>query len=269
MIARLMLVATCCFGATNAFANPFNMDEGDGRVILTGFYTASPKQFDNHGHVIAAPDYNQYNVYAVGEYGLTDKLNLLLTPSFRSIDIQGKDNNSTGLGYTDVGARYQLAKGNHWVFDLQAEVRIPGTGRAVGVAQIGNRDTQTDLRALGGYTFGKSFVTLEGSYRLRSGRPPSEYHVDVTFGTRPAPRLLLLASVANTVSDGRGSSRPIDSGDGSTFSYDYKYRYHDAFVSAVYSLTSHLAVQAGATATIAGRNALRQRGPLIGLWYSF
>ena len=250
-------------------ANPFNFDQGDGRVIVSGFYTASPKQFDNNGHVYNASNYSQFNVYALGEYGLTDKLNLIITPSFRSVQIEGPGNNSTGLGYTDLGARYQIAKSSHWVFDLQGIVRLPGTGRSVGIAQIGNNDTQYDLRALGGYTFGQSFVTLEGSYRLRSGRPPNEVHADLTFGTRPTPKLLLLASVYNTISDGKGSDRPIVNVGGSTFSYDYKYRYHDALVSAVYSVTPRMAVQLGATATIAGRNALRQRGPVLGLWYKF
>ena len=112
-------------------------------------------------------------------------------------------------------------------------------------------------------------MTLETSYRLRSGRPPNELHADVTFGTRPTPRLLLLASVLTTVSDGPGSDRPINSGNGSTFTYDYKYRFHDAYLSAVYTLTPRLAVQVGATGTIAGRNALRQRGGLLGFWYTF
>lgn len=265
----IVAFALVCAPLTSGHANPFNFQQGTGRVILNGFYTASPKQFDNHGNVYNAPNYSQYNVYAVGEYGLTDKLNLLATPSFRAITVDGDDNNSVGLGYTDLGARYEVAKGSNWVFDLQGLVRIPGTGRSVGVAQIGNNDTQYDLRALGGYTFGKSFVTLETSYRLRSGRPPNEFHADVTFGTHPTPKLLLLASVYSTVSDGKGSDRPLDNGDGTTFSYNYKYRYYDAFASAVYSITPRFAVQAGATATIGGRNALRQRGPQIGFWYNF
>ena len=113
--------------ASAAHANPFNLDQGDGRVILDASYTASPQQFNDHGHVYNAQNYNQTNVYAVGEYGLTDKINLLFTPSFKSIDLQGPNNNSTGLGYTDVGARYQVAKGGNWVFAVQGIARISGT----------------------------------------------------------------------------------------------------------------------------------------------
>lgn len=268
MIRAALRFMLCALSAAAAQANPFNFDQGDGRIIVDAVYTTSPRQFDNHGHVYDAPNYTQTNVYVLGEYGLTDKLNLLATPSLRSVQVDGPNNDSTGLGYTELGARYQVAKGSHWAFDVQGLVRIPGTGRNFSVAQIGNNDTQYDLRALGGYTSGKSFVALEGSYRLRSG-PANEFHVDATIGTRAAPRLLLLAAIYNTVSDGRGSASPVSNGNGSTFNYQYSYRYHDVYVSAVYDLTRRVAVQVGATATVAGRNALRQRGPLIGLWYTF
>lgn len=244
-----------------AHANPFNFDQGDGRVILSGSYTESPEEFDDHGHVYKAPSYDQTNIYAIGEYGLTDSVNILVTPSFKSIDLPGPGNDSTGLGYTDLGARYQVAKGRNWVFSVQALARIPGTGRNYGIAQIGNNEAQYDLRALGGYTFGqsgKTFVTLEGSYRLSSGAQQNESHVDFTIGTRVTPRLLLLASVYNTFSDGRGTGL-----------YDYSYRYHDVYLTAVYNITNHVGLQLGATGTVAGRNALRQRGPVFGVWYTF
>lgn len=241
-----------------AHADPFTFAKGEGRIILNGTYTASPRQFNNDGHVDNAPDYDQINIYAIGEYGLTDKVTVLVAPSFRTIKLEGPNNDSSGLGYTDLGARYQVAKGSNWIFSLQGLVRIPGKSRDYEIAQIGNNGTQYDLRALSGYSFGKSFVTVEGSYRLRGGAAQNEAHADVTFGTRPTPRVLLLASVYNTFSDGRGAGL-----------YDYKFRYHDVYLSAVYDVTEHLSLQIGATGTIAGRNALRQRGPLAGLWYKF
>lgn len=255
--------------ATGAHANAFNLDQGDGRVIISSFFTASPKQFDDNGHVVNAPDYNQFNIYVNGEYGLTDKLNLIVSPSFRSIQIEGPDNDSVGLGYTDLGLRYQIAKGSNWVVGGQGLVRIPGTGRDVGIAQIGNQDAQFDLRGVAGLTFGQTFVNAEAGYRFRTGRPPNEIHADLTVGTHVTPKLMVLGSVQNTISDGRGSARPFSIGGGQTFNYNYAYRYHDVSLSAVYALSPRFSLQAGATATVAGRNALRQRGPFVGLWYRF
>ncbi|MFA5967649.1 MAG: hypothetical protein WC816_00135 [Sphingomonas sp.] len=270
MLKRVVLAClVCAAGSTAAHANPFNLKAGDGRVIVTGVYTASPRQFDGEGRVQDALDYDQFNVYIQGEYGLTDKVNLIVAPSIRSVSVQGDSNDSTGLGHTELGVRYEVAKGSNWVFDLQGTVRLPGTGRSFGVAQIGNNDVQYEARALGGYTFGKSFVSLETSYRLRAGRPPSEFHVDASFGTHATSRLLLLASLYGTISDGKGSSEPLNYPDGTSFNYGYKYRYYDLSVSAVYSVTPRFGIQAGATATVAGKNALRQRGPFVGIWYNF
>ena len=270
MIRRALFgIAIFQLGATAACANPFNLPKGQGRIILNTIFTGSSKQFGADGHVVGAPDYDQANVYVSGEYGLTDKLNILFAPSFRAVSVEGPGNDSTGLGHTELGARYEVGKTSNFVFDLQGTVRLPGTGRSYGVAQIGNNDTQFDMRALTGYTFGKSFASLEAGYRFRSGRPPNEVHIDATIGTRPTPRLLLLASAYGTISDGSGSSAPLTNPDGTSFSYDYPYRYYDVSASAVYSVSSRVAVQLGFTGTVAGKNALRQRGPVVGLWYTF
>ena len=99
---------------------------------------------------------------------------------------------------------------------------------------------------------------MEGSYRFRTGGAQNEVHVDFTAGTHPAPRLLILASVYNTFSDGVGAGV-----------YNYKYRYHDIYLSAVYDLNKNISFQLGATGTVAGQNALRQRGPVVGIWFKF
>lgn len=67
-----------------------------------------------------------------------------------------------------------------------------------------------------------------------------------------------LGSVYNTISDGGGRDIFADS-----------FRYHTALVSAVYDVSDRFSVQVGATATVAGKNALRERGPTLGLWYRF
>ena len=93
--------------------------------------------------------------------------------------------------------------------------------------------------------------------RLRFGDPPNEVHADLTFGVRPVPRFLLLAQSFNTWSDGRGKGV-----------FD-RYRYHNLQASAVLDLDDHWSIQAGALGTAGGKNALRERGLLFGLWRKF
>ena len=250
--------ALAMLAAGQARANPFNVAQGEGQLFFTSILTGSPKGFDDRGHVANIPDYRQAQIYVTGEYGVTDRLNLIVGPSYRSVQVDGPNNDTAGLGFTDLGARYQVASGGNWKLDVQGLVRIPGKKRSDSAAQVSDTGTEYEARALGGYIAGPTFFALEAGYRWRDGAPQNEIHVDLTIGTRVAPKLLLLAASYNVISDGRGRSI-----------FNQRFRYHDLYLSASYEVTSRLSVQLGATATVDGRNALRQRGPTVGFWYKF
>ena len=118
-----------------------------------------------------------------------------------------------------------------------------------------------DLRALGGLAFPvgpwPAFLDAQGAYRLRSGGAPAEWHADLTFGVRPLPRLLLLLQSDTTLPVGPGTAWFPAS------------LYSKLGVSLVYDLSARWSVQIGAFSTIAGTNALRERGVLSALWYRF
>lgn len=240
-----------------AHADPFVEAQGEGRVIVTFIHTESSKGFDNRGHVADISDYDQNQVYVQAQYGLTDDLTLLLTPSYRDVDVKGGDS-TKGLGYTDVGARYRLAYGDDWLLTVQGLARIPGKKRADRAAQVGNTDAEYDLRIGGAYMMGPAFVTAEGGYRLRSGDPPNEFHADFTVGSHVTPEFMVLATMLNRFSDGKG--RNI---------FNQSYRYGDAYVSGAYQMNDNVTLQVGFTGTVYGKNALRQRGPFVGLWFDF
>ena len=250
-----MAAALCCSGP--AYAQAFTQPKGEGRVITSVTWSNSGRAFDDRARSVDIADYDQLNVYLIGEYGATDDLTLLLTPSFRSVQVRGASD-STGLGYTDVGARHAVARGSNFVVSLQGLVRIPGMTRRDVLAQIGQTDMEYDLRAQGAVTFGKgSFVNLEGGYRLRAGDPPNAYNIDATVGIRATPKLLLLVNSFNAISDGdgRGVFR--------------RYRYHNAYAGAAYDVSRRLTLQAGVLGTVAGRNALRERGLFAAAWVRF
>ncbi|HEX7852220.1 MAG TPA: transporter [Sphingobium sp.] len=256
---KKMVIYVLLLGAapSTAYADPFVQAAGEGRIIITGLHTNSPTGFGDNGKVIDIPDYHQDQVYFQAEYGLTNNLTLLATPSYQGVDVNGTDKTS-GLGYTDIGARYRIFHDDNWTVSLQGLVRIPGVKRADRAAQVGRTDAEYDMRAGVGYSFGSSFISLEGGYRLRAGDPPNEFHADFTIGTRLTSRLMLMVASYNTFSDGRGINV-----------FNQVYRYDDVYPSLVYDITKHFSVQAGYFATFSGRNALRQRGPALGLWVKF
>jgi hypothetical protein len=260
--ARLMVATATLAGTPLVIARPvaaqaFTQREGEGRVISSVIYSRSTRGFDDDARVRDIPDYDKLEVYLLGEYGVTDDLTLLATPSFRDVQVRGEDD-STGLGFTDLGARYRVASGDRFAVSLQTLVRIPGQTRRDRLAQVGQTDIEYDLRAQGGVSFdGGHFAILEGGYRWRSGDPPDQVNVDATVGLRAAPRLLLLASSYNTISDGSGQG------------VFRRYRYHNLYLSAAYDVSPWVTAQVGTLATVAGRNALRERGLFGGLWFRF
>lgn len=257
---RLCAAALCLLPATGASAAGWTMPAGEGRIITNGFFSNSDKAFDDRGKAVDIPDYRKTEVYALAEYGITDDLTLIVTPSFRDVSVR-RGSDSSGLGYTDIGARYRLTGSPTSVLSVQAVARIPGKRREDNLAQVGNTDAEYDLRAQYGTSFGGAdrggFLIVEGGYRIRTDDPPNEFRADVTLGYRPTSRLLLLGSVFSTISDGSG--RGIFG----------KHRYHNLYASGVYDVSPRVALQLGAMGTIDGRNALRERGLFAGLWFRF
>jgi protein XagA len=242
-----------------AHADGWTMPAGQGRMIVTALYSHAGDSYDAHGHAFNANDYNQYNVYFSTEYGLTDNLSLLATPSLRRVTVQnGQD--SFGLGYTELGARYKVAGGGDWVVSLKSTVFVPGKRRDDIPAQIGSTDVQEDTRVEVGKAFKilgiEGYSIAEGGYRFRSRGEPNEFHGDLQIGLHLTKRLMAQVNNYNTFSDGAGSRYP-------------SYRYSSVYAGGVYDLTSHVAVQLGGLATVSGRNALRERGVYTGLWIKF
>lgn len=247
-------------GASTAHAAAWTQPAGEGQAIVTGVYSHSDKGFDANGQEVDIDDYTKAEAFLLLEYGITDDLTVMATPSFSHVEVENGDD-STGLGYTELGARYRLAQSDGGVLSLQASLRLPGKTRRDNNAQIGATDSEIDVRALAGtgFTLGGAdgFVDLQAGYRFRTGGPPNEYRLDATVGIRPDEKVLLLGQSFNVVSDGSGSG---------VFG---KHRYSNLYVSGVYDIDRKWSVQVGALGTLSGRNALRERGLLAAVWRRF
>ncbi|MBX7480935.1 transporter [Qipengyuania qiaonensis] len=240
---------------------PATTDQADkGQVIASFYYSKSSRGFDADGNSIDIADYEKVELFLLAEYEIVPDLTLIFKPSFRGVSVEGGDDDS-GLGYTDIGGRYRFAESQDGWFAVETTVRIPGVSRDDNLAQVGSTDAEYDFRLRGFHNLalGNSggFVDAQASYRLRDGDPPNEFHADVTLGYRPDPDFLLMAQSFNTISDGAGQGI-----------FD-EYRYHNLQLSGVLNVSRSVALQAGLMGTIAGENALRERGFFGGVWVSF
>lgn len=259
IVAAILAPAHSAIAQTGGI-NSAPQNKSQGQVIATFYYSNSDKGWDRNGRSIDIADYQKVELYLLAEYRATDELTLIATPSFRNVSVEDGDD-TRGLGYTELGARYDLAAGEGWTVAAQGTVRIPGSTRQDNLAQVGNTNMEYDARLRGTYGFAvgldSAFIDVQTSYRFRAGDPPNEFHGDVTVGYRPVSDLLLMAQSFNTISDGRGAGI-----------FD-RYRYHNVQLSAVKDVGNGVSIQAGWLGTVAGENALRERGFFGGLWVRF
>lgn len=242
-------------------AAAWTMPAGHGQVIATTIVTTSPRGFDADGQVSSIATYDKAELYVLAEYGLTDRLTLAATPSLSHVSVGGQPLAGNGLGFTELALRWRATGSNKAPLSLQGSVRIPGQSRSSALSQIAAQGTEVDLRALYGRTLKlgsvPGYANIEAAYRWRGGAPANEVHIDATLGLRPAARLTLLAQSFNTLSSGQGAP-----GYG-------KSRFANVGASAIYDLSRSVGLQLGVTGTLAGRNALRERGVAAAIWFHF
>lgn len=256
------VVAFSVLAGSNAFAGAWTMSKGKGQVIVSGFYTEARQGFDHGGRRDAVPPYSKSEIYGLVEYGVTDWFTAIAQSQLQGVTIgEPVDAERFGLGYTDIGARMRFWSNEDAVVSGQLIGRYPGTGDDGNPAAVGNTEKEVDARLLGGYGFQlgtwPSFADAELAYRFRFGDPPDEVRADLTFGTRPYPKLLLLAQSFSVLSTGRADG-VFETGS-----------YHKVQLSGVYDVSRRLSLQLGAIATVAGENALAETGLMTAVWFRF
>jgi hypothetical protein len=245
-----------------AGAGAWLMPEGGGQIVVTGAGSSATRVFDSAGHLQSTPRYNKTELQALMEYGVTDWLTAIAIPSLQHVDIGAPtDARRTGFGNSEFGARARVLQDSDWVLSAQGTVRVPGTLDTGNPAAVGYTGFDVDLRGLFGASFAlgglPAFVDVQVAQRFRTGGPPSEARIDLTFGLRTAQQWLLLAQQFNVISEGSGSA-PFTS-----------HNYHKLQLSVIYDLTPQWSLQGGAFTTFAGRNALQENGVITGVWYRF
>lgn len=247
-----------------ALAGAWTLPQDTGQLLATFTASTATQELNGASGLTSTPRYSKAELSALVEYGLTDKLTVILNPGLQYVDIAPPTNASRGgFGYTEFGARYQLWQYDGWVFSGQATLRLPGTDETGNPAAVGYTDVEADFRALVGHTFKlgsmPAFTDVEVAERARTEGAPSEFRVDGTFGVLVLPQWLVLAQSFNVMSEG-GGTNTIFGG---------SYEYYKAQLSLVYEVTPTLSLQGGGFTTYAGRNALQENGMIFGVWYKF
>src|ERR1700724_3138656 len=206
------------------------------------------------------PSYKKFELGTYIEYGLTNWLTLVASPSYDRIENPPPGQSYNGLGESEIAARVGLYRTDTSILSFQAGLRSPGGSFADSLGPFGvRRAASLDVRGLAGrnvFVAGREgFVEAQAGYRFYAAGQPGEWRIDLTMGLRPWPRLLMMLQSYTSIVNGSLRFGHVS--------------WTKLQPSLVYDIAPNWSVQIGGFLTVAGINAGRELGPTVGVWYRF
>jgi protein XagA len=246
----------------HANAGAWLREIGRTEIIFSNQWSNASQGFDARGKRLSIGKFSKLSSQITAEYGLTNEVTLIA-------GVNGQQQRMAHFGFSQkgtnigglAGARAKIWSSQQTIVSAQATTELNTEQQPK--SQLSRRfepPVSTDLRLLLGHSFTvfgvSSFVDLQSAYRWRGGAHANEMHLDVTLGTRPFQRTLLLFQSFNSLAierDRRAGSKSL--------------RRHKLQTSLVYDVTDKVSLQAGVFMTVAGRESFRERGGLLALWW--
>ena len=239
-----------------AAAGPWTQARGEGLAILKFENIRADQGFDVDGSLADLPAERRDT--AIGlflEYGLTDRLTVQFKGDWQS----GEDAfvEYEGRGPLEIGVTWQAWRDDRTAVSLYAGYADGGEGRNAGYAAPGVGDSDWEVRASVGRSFGGagrwgpsgSFVDFQAARRMREGLP-DETRIDATAGAHLGDDWMVLAQAFGGRTDDGGP------------------RWLSVETSIVRDM-GDWSLQAGWRHAVAGRETPEGGGPVIALWRRF
>lgn len=239
-----------------AAAGPWTQARGEGLAILKFEDIRADQGFDVDGSLADLPAERRDT--AIGlflEYGLTDRLTVQFKGDWQS----GEDAfvEYEGRGPLEIGVTWQAWRDDRTAVSLYAGYADGGEGRNAGYAAPGVGDSDWEVRASVGRSFGGagrwgpsgSFVDFQAARRMREGLP-DETRIDATAGAHLGDDWMVLAQAFGGQTDDGGP------------------RWLSVETSIVRDM-GDWSLQAGWRHAVAGRETPEGGGPVIALWRRF
>jgi hypothetical protein len=239
-----------------AFAGPWTQPKGQGQWIVKYEDMRADRGFDPDGSLADLPAERRDTAAGVFvEYGVTDRLTVQFKGDWQSgedafVDYEGR-------GPLEIGVTWQVWRDERAAVSLYAGYADGGEGRNAGYAAPGEGDSDWEMRASVGRSFGGtgrwgssgSFVDLQVARRLRQGLS-DETRIDATAGAHLGDDWTLLAQTFAGQADDGGP------------------RWLSVEASVVRDF-GDWSVQAGWRQAVAGRETPESGGPVVALWRRF
>ena len=260
VLLSAILLSPLCPSAARAGA--WTLPKGAGLVIGSASWLQNETSFFSRNLNPNASRFIKREARLYVEYGVTDWLTAIVQPEALNQHLNAPNRASyNGLGYSRFALKARLYEHSAFVISAQGQIAVPPPSDQPNRAQIGNTGPETDWLINAGYGFElwskPAFADVSAGYRTRSGRPPSEWRLDLALGIRPTPDWMILLQSFNMISDGAGAAGfPQQSSS-------------KVQISLIYDINKAWSVQLGLLQTIASRRVGTETGAIGAVWHRF
>jgi hypothetical protein len=255
-----VVAAMASLSAVPAGAGAWTLEKGRGQVIFKAEAMTADQAFDPSGtRVPLSVERRDRSLGVFAEYGLTDRLMLQVKGDWQDGEDQFVD--YQGRGPIEAALVWQVWRDDRTAFSVQGGYASAGDGRNAGYAAPGVGDSDWEVRASLGRSFGamgagalrpdRTFVEVQAARRFRNGLP-DETRADVTVGAHVGERWLLLGQAYGGLTDGDDSAA--------------------RWLALETSVVRHFgawSAQAGWRETVAGRETPVAKGVVLAVWRRF
>ncbi len=244
--------------------------EGAIQTITTARYYTTDEFFDNDGNRQVQSRYTKYEINPYLEYGLTDSLTLgfngFVDYVTQNSPTLARDRNLM-LSDVELFSRIRMVQGEDWVFSLQPLIKFPSLYEHDNAPRSGSEFFDAELSTQAGKSFSwfgqTHFTTFVAGYRHRFDTPKDQYKLEWTTGLRVNDQWQITPQIVYT---GR-----IDSVSNPTFTQSGQDDYNllKLQLSALYTLSETVSVEAGAFLHSQGENTGSGGGVMLAVWKKF
>lgn len=263
-----------------AVAAAWTLEKDSIAIYTNAFYYSTNAYFNEDSKRQNQPRYRKYELNIYSEYGWTDELTLgtsfsldavhgdagvVSTPSLTG-NIQTRYSMwNYGLSDPSLFLRWRIWENESTVLSVQPWLKLPSLYLRDSLPRGGTTQSDMEMRLLGGHSFEWNnqyhFVNLESGYRKRFGHPSDQLRADISVGFRLSAQLMILSQLFTTWR--------LNVPDMTRFTQNTADDYNlvKPQLSAVYQLTQHTHLQAGAFYHAYGRNTGNGSGLLLSVWH--
>lgn len=269
MFRRVCFVCAI-FGAAplSAQAGAFLQPPDHGQIISQLSFSEAGRAWDAYGRPVPIPAWRKFELSSYGEYGITDWLTVIGTPSWFKFHAPAPrpsnwfgpvgSQETSRMGAAQVGARIRLLEFGAHVVSFQASARYAAGGPSSAIYVDMGRRMQVDLRLAYGRKFEwmgiSGYTDMQVAFRS-DGVFGNQIRFDATLAVQPFARTTLMLQSFTILTPGHL---------GGAYAMSQKIQ-----ASVLFDITETVALQAGALVAMRGVRSAAERGVVSGVWYRF